>query len=74
MARRPDLKPLPVSRTAIGEVVTSLGLPSKLRDIDFERSRLSEVAELLVENYPREVDDLGPHARARLSTLLESLW
>ncbi len=59
---------------AIGEVVTSLGLPSKLRDIDFDRSRLSEVAELLVKNYPREVDDLGPHARARLSTLLESLW
>lgn len=58
----------------IGDVVTSLGLPSKLRDIGFDRSLLSHVAELLLENYPREVNDLGVGARAKLFDLLESLW
>jgi len=58
----------------IAGVVTSLGLPSKLRDIGFDRSLLSHVAELLFENYPREVGDLGVDARAKLADLLESLW
>jgi alcohol dehydrogenase class IV len=58
----------------IAETVTMLGLPSKLKDIDFDKARLSEVSALLVENYPREVDDLGPEARAKLASVLESLW
>lgn len=58
----------------IGGVVTFLGLPSKLREIGFERSLISHAAELLLENYPREVEDLGVDARVKLADLLESLW
>ncbi|MBW9113905.1 iron-containing alcohol dehydrogenase [Rhizobium cauense] len=58
----------------IGGVVSLLGLPSKLREVGFERKMLSQVAELLVENYPREVEDLGIDAHAKLAALLESLW
>ncbi|GAC1046090.1 maleylacetate reductase [Rhizobium dioscoreae] len=58
----------------ISGIVTFLGLPSKLREIGFDRSLISNVAELLVENYPREVADLGVDARTKLSDLLESLW
>lgn len=58
----------------IAETVTSLGLPSRLRDIGFDRTKLSDVSELLVENYPREVNDLGTDARGKLAALLESLW
>lgn len=58
----------------IAKTVGVLGLPSTLREVSFNRSHLSQVAELLVENYPREVDDLGENSRGKLTTLLESLW
>lgn len=58
----------------IAEGVTALGLPSKLRGIGFDKARLPEVSELLIENYPREVNDLGTGAQEKLAGLLESLW
>jgi maleylacetate reductase len=58
----------------ISDVVTSLELPSRLSEIDFERAKLSEVAALLKENYPSEVADLGETAGEKLDVLLESMW
>jgi hypothetical protein len=58
----------------IAEAVTTLGLPSKLRGIGFDKDRLSEVSDLLIENYPHEVNDLGTGAQDKLAGLLESLW
>lgn len=58
----------------IEAVVTRLGLPARLRDLNFDRNKLLSVASLLVENYPREVADLGEGAAQRLTDLLERLW
>ncbi|WP_332303203.1 iron-containing alcohol dehydrogenase [Rhizobium sp. GR12] len=55
-------------------VVSRLGLPTRLRDLKFDRDRLPAVARLLVENYPREVADLGEDAAQKLTDLLEGLW
>ncbi|NOV19678.1 maleylacetate reductase [Ensifer adhaerens] len=58
----------------IEAVVTRLGLPARLRDLNFDHDKLSAVATLLIENYPREVADLGEGAAQRLTDLLERLW
>jgi len=58
----------------IAGAVRLLGLPTKLREIGFERARLSDVSTLLLENYPREVNDLGADASDKLTSLLENLW
>ncbi|MGO4355196.1 iron-containing alcohol dehydrogenase [Rhizobium sp. RAF36] len=58
----------------IQEVVVRLGLPSRLRDLDIDHAELSSVSRLLVDNYPREVADLGDGADQKLSALLEGLW
>ncbi|MDX0436425.1 iron-containing alcohol dehydrogenase [Sinorhizobium medicae] len=58
----------------IEAVVLRLGLPNRLRDLKFDHDELPAVARLLVENYPREVADLGEGAAQRLANLLERLW
>lgn len=58
----------------IAGAVEVLGLPSKLREIGFDKAQLANVSELLVENYPREVNDLGLDAQRKLADLLDSLW
>ncbi|SPS00874.1 iron-containing alcohol dehydrogenase [Cupriavidus taiwanensis] len=58
----------------IEAAVDALQLPSRLRDLDFDRARLPEMAALLKQNYPAEVGDLGDNAGTRLDALLESLW
>ena len=60
-----------------GDVQTTvkrLGLPSRLREVAFDRGSLSNVRDLLIENYPKEVADLGEDAEQKLASLLEELW
>jgi alcohol dehydrogenase class IV len=58
----------------IEDVVTQLGLPARLRDLEFEHDKLTAVARLLDKYYPREVADLGEDASQKLTDLLERLW
>lgn len=58
----------------IARLVDTLALPGRLRDLDFQRATLSEVAAMLQEYYPAEVGDLGHDAPRKLETLLEGLW
>lgn len=58
----------------IAGLVETLELPSRLRNLDFDRTRLPEVSALLKQNYPAEVGDLGEQADGKLDLLLESLW
>nr|WP_277990490.1 iron-containing alcohol dehydrogenase [Pandoraea sp. LA3] len=58
----------------IAGLVTSLALPNRLRDLNFDRANLPEVAALLKQNYPSEVSDLGDNAAEKLDALLERLW
>jgi alcohol dehydrogenase class IV len=58
----------------IAGVVSSLELPNRLSNTDFDKSKLPEVAALLKENYPIEVADLGENASEQLEVLLESMW
>ncbi|KQY14310.1 alcohol dehydrogenase [Rhizobium sp. Root73] len=60
-----------------GDVQTTvkrLGLPSRLREVEFDRGNLSKVRDLLIENYPREVADLGEDTEQKLASLLEGIW
>ncbi|MDI7865315.1 iron-containing alcohol dehydrogenase [Rhizobiaceae bacterium n13] len=59
---------------AIEDVVIGLGLPRRLRELDFDRGHLGAVSEMLLKNYPTEVADLGNDAPAKLDALLERLW
>ncbi|MNF02205.1 hypothetical protein D3C80_2013210 [compost metagenome] len=54
--------------------MTTLGLPNRISSFDVDKSQLAKVAGLLKSNYPKEVDDLGNNASAKLDMLLESLW
>jgi maleylacetate reductase len=58
----------------IANLVTTLGLPNRISSFDVDKSQLAKVAALLRSNYPKEVDDLGSNASAKLDMLLESLW
>lgn len=58
----------------IASVVEALNLPSRLSTLDFDRTKLPEVAALLMQNYPAEVGDLGDDAGRKLEALLERLW
>lgn len=58
----------------IASVVKRLGLPNRLRDVDFDRAKLAQVGTLLRQNYAAEVADLGDDADAMLHTFLERLW
>jgi alcohol dehydrogenase class IV len=60
--------------TEIAATVKRLELPSRLREFDFQHGELAAVAELLCENYPKEVADLGGDSAAKLRALLERLW
>ncbi|WP_077048710.1 iron-containing alcohol dehydrogenase [Pseudomonas sp. KK4] len=58
----------------IANLVLSLGLPNRIGHFDLDKSQLGKIAELLKANYPKEVDDLGGDAAAKLGQLLERLW
>ncbi|SIT44117.1 Alcohol dehydrogenase, class IV [Paraburkholderia piptadeniae] len=58
----------------LSSLVRSLGLPSRLSALDFDKAKLCEVSALLKDNYPSEVADLGAGAGGKLDALLESLW
>jgi alcohol dehydrogenase class IV len=58
----------------IHSTVKSLGLPTRLRDVEIQQSDLETLAELLNVNYPKEVADLGDGAEKKLGDLLESIW
>lgn len=58
----------------IAALVETLELPSRLRNLNFDRVRLPTVSALLKQNYPAEVGDLGERAEEKLDVLLESLW
>jgi maleylacetate reductase len=58
----------------IANLVTTLGLPNRISSFEVDKSQLAKVAGLLKSNYPKEVDDLGNNASAKLDMLLESLW
>lgn len=58
----------------IEAAVVALELPNRLGSLDVDRAVLPEIANLLRQNYPAEVGDLGEHAGTRLDALLESLW
>ncbi|WP_042877321.1 iron-containing alcohol dehydrogenase [Cupriavidus necator] len=58
----------------ISNAVEHLGLPHRLRSVDFDRAQLPRVAALLQQNYANEVGDLGDGNGATLNGFLESLW
>ena len=58
----------------IEALVSNLALPMRLRSFEIGLSTLPEIAALLRENYPNEVEDLGEGADRKLDDLLRSLW
>lgn len=58
----------------IENLVSHLGLPSRLRSFEIGLSALAEIADLLRTNYKGEVSDLGEDADRKLDDLLRSLW
>jgi maleylacetate reductase len=58
----------------IEALVSNLALPTRLRSFEIGLSTLPEIAALLRENYPNEVEDLGEGADRKLDDLLRSLW
>lgn len=55
-------------------LVSHLGLPTRLRSFDIGLPALADIAKLLRENYPAEVNDLGPDADRKLHALMLTLW
>ena len=58
----------------IEALVSNLALPTRLRSFEIGLSTLPEIAALLRENYPNEVEDLGEGADRKLDDLLRSIW
>jgi hypothetical protein len=58
----------------IEALVSNLALPTRLRSFEIGLSTLAEIAALLRENYPNEVEDLGEGADRKLDDLLRSIW
>jgi maleylacetate reductase len=58
----------------IESLVSHLGLPTRLRSFDIGLPALADIANLLRENYPAEVKDLGADADRNLDALLQALW
>lgn len=52
----------------------SLGLPTRLRDVDFAKGNLDSLADLTAEAYPAETAVLGNDAGRRLRDLVRSMW
>ncbi|GCD88094.1 iron-containing alcohol dehydrogenase [Nocardioides sp. LS1] len=52
----------------------SLGLPTRLRDVDFAQSNLDALADMTAAAYPSETAVLGVEAGRRLKELVRSMW
>lgn len=52
----------------------SLGLPTRLRDVDFAQGNLDSLADLTAEAYPAETAVLGNDPGCRLRDLVRSMW
>ena len=58
----------------LGSWCESLGLPTRLRDVDFARGDLDALADLTAEAYPAETAVLGDEPGRRLRDLVRSMW
>ncbi|MFD1251156.1 iron-containing alcohol dehydrogenase [Nocardioides ginsengisoli] len=58
----------------VREWCAELGLPTRLRDVDFAQADLDELGEMTASAYPSESAVLGTDARCRLRDLVRSMW
>ncbi|MFD8810317.1 iron-containing alcohol dehydrogenase [Streptomyces sp. NPDC059627] len=58
----------------LSRLVTSVGLPTRIREIDIDRNELATLAHRVEDLYPAAVAQLGDGATDRLHRLLEEAW